>query len=143
MMGKPTGIRMNITDSAGVPVANATINMTEKNGYVMFALPQYTDSNVTNYGIGSTLTNSTGGALFTIVQTGGPTGHDAQIGNFSLYMDVYNSSGSLINNLTFAVNRSLSTAAAPYEQVPSQGDVALNAQNLFSVFTYVQEWLNR
>ena len=140
--GKPTGINFTVNTSAGVAVQNATIKVTEKNGYAAFALTQKTISNVTNFVTAQTYTDHKGFVRFTIVPTGGADiiGFEEFIGNYSVTAEVF-VSGSLVNTTILNVTERTILAATGVVTVPNQGDINNFRIRLFNIFNALTDWL--
>lgn len=138
---EPTGMNVQVNDDNGNPV-NATIRLVETNGFTLFALPQYTDSNVSNLVFGEVDTTDVGVANFTIVQTAGPLGKQNEIGNFSLELMIYNKTTSaFITGFNLTVNKSITeVGAGSPENVPNQDNFNSNLQNFYSTYTYTKGW---
>jgi len=142
LAGRPTGLLITVRNPSQSPIANAVVMVTETNGYDTFALPQYTNSNVTNYVIGTLRTNTNGGADVTIVPTGASAtlGHESSIGNYSISLEV------LVNDVTvysrnLSVSRTLATPSLPVESTPNRDDANNFKEYLIISYDKIKRWL--
>lgn len=142
-------VSLNITlidvsqNPGGAPMPNATVVVTEKNGYVTWALNQFMTSNMTNYGIGYAQGSPGGKARFVIIPTGGVVGQEDQIGNYSFVISVQNQSGSTVFSRAVAVtNRDYSTPPS-YNggPLPNQNNVESAILYVYRSYDRVKSWL--
>ncbi len=131
--GQP--IALNLTAryaSNNSPIANASIEIVEKNGYISWAMDQFTDSNVSNYGYAYTNTDANGNVQFVITPTGGVIGQEAKIGNYSLTLIAKYPNGAVFFSKDFTVSN------RDYTLTPSYNGGALpNKANLDAAILYV------
>lgn len=139
---EPTGLNIQVWDNNTDSPMNAIIKFVETNGYSMFALPQYTISNVTSIAMGVVNTTSNGIANVTIIQTGGPVDNEDEIGNFTVRLEIYNRTNHFINEVNITVNRTI-VSPGTTETIPNQQNVAGNLQDLYSTYSFAQGWLNQ
>jgi len=142
--GKPTGLKITVKTPGEVSVGNATVRVTEKNGYMIFALPQYTNSNVTSYAMAEARTNSNGYVGFTIIPTGasGITGHENFIGNYSVTLSVVYE-GSTVYSRNMSVDRSL-PAPLPSDarvQTPNKDDLDNFIDDVIRSYDKMKRWI--
>lgn len=155
--GRPYNVSIQINDSNGAMIPNVTVRVTEENGISVFAPLQTYTSNGVKKGLkpvsqAEVLTDVNGWADFTLIPTGnkmyalseyGYTNISDHVGNYSLYLEIFNSStGSELQLVQFGLevgeyNLSLLNLTA---DVPNS-----SVQNSFVTFnqdTYVTTYMN-
>ncbi|MEM2874358.1 MAG: CARDB domain-containing protein, partial [Candidatus Nanoarchaeia archaeon] len=169
--GRPYNVTIIADDSDGNDAANVTVKLTERNGLNLFAPVQAFDAEGERRGASSlaslvTLTNSSGMVDFAIIPTGNKlylplysnenaTDH---IGNYSLYIELYDKSGteklqlynvssdSLIDqyNLTLANHTVLDPTLAEENTIYVYNHnrwVKIIVEFFVQVFGNVQKWI--
>ncbi len=138
---KPAGFTISVrndTDS----IEGATVIINETNGYQLFSLPQYGNTNVSNIGGGQATTGANGIAKLTVIPTGGPSGQESQIGPYSLDMYVYAQNGTLIYNKIVTVNQNWITPSGTPPSLPNSGNIGGYLNSILSVWSYAVGWFN-
>ncbi len=141
--GQPTGFNITILDDSQNPVNNAIINISEINGYVLFALPEYTTLNLSSTARGTLISDSFGNVKFGTFPSGGLTGFENNIGDYGFIIEVYNNSGDYINTINIDVNRTLKSVGGSIEDIYNQPSMAYALQNLDSMSEKAKEWINK
>jgi len=148
--GKPTGLVVRVL-AGGSPVVNATVEVTEENGYSTFAFEQLGATQVSNKQFAVAKTNANGIANFTIIATGGRT--DSSIGldqDYHIPLEVKVNSKSIFkeNLLVLQSNRYPSqgqyVAAYTLGAIPNEDDISgVNVvyDNVYSVYSKIRYFL--
>lgn len=134
--GKLVALNVTVEEPGGAPVEGAIVEVEEKNGFQLWAMSQYSSSNVANYLRASTLTDADGNAKLTFIPTGGVMGQESMIGDYNITLRVYNATGSLVFNATMANENRL----AP---TPEGGEKVFNSENVNYMNTQLSILLDR
>ena len=145
--GKPHNLTIHaqlnpVSGYSGANLSGVKIQILETNGYNTFALPQYTDSNVTNYAIAEVVTDATGNAKLTVIPTGGLGINEQAVGNYSLSVKVFfynETASSLQTNYTLSERRLLNPAAA-YTRIPNRGDINFFVLDIPKIYDKIKKW---
>lgn len=132
-----TGEPYNVTVVSNFP--GMLVRFREENGYLPFALPQYSDSNVSNYGIAETYTASSGNVSFTVVPAGANTYYYTFIGEFNHSIWVYQL-GSQVFEKTYTVNNI--NLASPFKSVsiPNSDNIRYMKDYLLVTYDRIKNW---
>ncbi len=135
---QPIALNLTAKYPNGTVISNATIEIIERNGYISWAMNQFTDSNVSNYARAYTATDSNGNVQFVITPTGGVIGQEQKIGNYSLSLVGRHPNGVAFFSKDFTViNRD-------YTQTPVfNGGTLPNKANLDAAILYVYRAYDR
>ncbi len=139
--GKPVGVTVTVSDLIG-PVGNATVRMTEKNGYDMFAMTQVWSSfGLTSYSVAEVKTNDEGAVNFTIVPTGGIPGQESKIGEYNISLEVLVGG---VSKYETGVNWTDRSFLVPNETVfiPNYNNVNYVKDKVYIVYDRVKGWLS-
>ncbi|MEM4332354.1 MAG: right-handed parallel beta-helix repeat-containing protein [Candidatus Micrarchaeia archaeon] len=143
--GKPYGLNVTVLNHITlVPIPNARVQVTEQNGLPPLALPQYTNTNVSNIGIGYSNTTASGSALISFVPTGSPNLEPSPLPEqYNASLQVY-VGGTLVADAPLNVtSRSLSyTPSGPTVQVYNQGNIGTFNDKVYVVYTRILQWLS-
>lgn len=139
----PIAINLTARYANNSPIANATIEIVEKNGYLSWAMNQFTDSNVTNYGHAYTRTGSNGNVQFVITPTGGVIGQEAKIGNYSLSLIARHPNGDVFFSQEFTVTNRDYTATPSYNggTLPNRANLDAAILYVFRAYDRLNAWL--
>jgi hypothetical protein len=133
---KPVGFTITVRNDTSV-IPGATVIVNETNGYQLWALHQYADTNVTNLGSGNTTTDTSGTAKLTVIPTGGITQMP-----YSMDVYAYLPNGTLVYSKSFNVNQSWVEPTGTQPSVPNAGNVGGYLNALLSVWSYAVGWFN-
>ncbi|VVB81782.1 Uncharacterised protein [uncultured archaeon] len=145
--GQPTGFNITVKNSttlAGIP--NATVELQEVSGLLHWALIQYTatgaTTNVSNYILGTTYTDSNGNVLFTIVPTSGFPDIQVEqaIGNYSVTIQATLPNGTAVFTKVFNVDRDL-PPPAPVQIVYNKGEVEGFSEKVLVLYDRVTKYI--
>lgn len=141
--GKPLGVNVTVqylSNSSGVD--NATVKVIERNGFGIFAMNQFAVSNVSTEAITETTTDNNGFVQLTIAPTGGPTGAEDNVGNYSIRAEV------LVNN-TLINTTFLNITTRDFQQgddsftsatIPNFVQINAYRQEIFTLYDEIKEW---
>ena len=139
--GKPYGFNVRVLYDSD-PVANAEVCFVERNGFPPFILPQYVDSNVSNYAYGCGKTNSNGELNLTIVLTGGVGINSGAIGSYGAWVDVVGLDMEGVRvNLGCGNNCNFPEASGSTTTIPNQENIRWFKDQIAKVYLRIRDWL--
>ncbi len=139
----PIALNLTFMYANGTPVSNAQIEVIEKNGYISWAMNQFTDSNVSNYAYAYTTADSNGNVQFEITPTGGVIGQEAKIGNYSLTLIGKYPNGSPFFTRDFTVTNRDYTVTPSYNggALPNKANLDAAILYVFRAYDRLNAWL--
>jgi len=139
--GKPVGVTVSVSDQMGL-LANATVRMTEKNGYDAFAPTQVWSSfGLTSYSVAEVKTNDDGAVNFTIVPTGGIAGQESKIGEYNISLEVLVGGVSKYGAAVNVTDRSFLVPDGTVS-VPNEANVDFVKEKVYTVYDRIKGWLS-
>ena len=139
--GRPTGVYVMVVDN-GTPLVNATVTLTEKNGYSLFAPVQvWGSSGLVSYSRAVAVTDADGSVNFTFVPTGGLLGEEERIGEYNITFAVSVNGSSVYEDWILCSDRSL-PAYSSGATVPNSGNVSFVSEKVYEFYDSVKEWMD-
>ncbi len=118
--------------------SNLQIIFNETNGYLPFALPQFSDSNVRNYALAETNSGS-GNVSFTVIPTGGQYADANAVGPYKSQIRVYYAN-VLVSEKNYTVtNRNLPLTSHAIS-IPNRPNVLSINDNVLRLYDRVKNW---
>ncbi|HQT44456.1 MAG TPA: hypothetical protein PLO51_00605, partial [Candidatus Micrarchaeota archaeon] len=139
----PIALNLTARYANGTPISNAQIQVIEKNGYISWAMDQFTDSNVSNYAYAYTTADSNGNVQFEITPTGGVIGQEAKIGNYSLTLIGKYPNGAVFFSKDFNVTNRDYTLTPAYNggALPNKANLDAAILYVFRAYDRLNAWL--
>ena len=146
MSGKPIGLNVTVLNASDdSPIPNATINITEFNGFLPWTLVQVVDSNVSPSGTGSVRTDANGNARLTFIATGGSedSSVESKIGAYNITLEAFNGTARIYSGTITNSHRAIDyTPSGSAQTVPNQGNIVSYKDDVYRLFKSILLWLN-
>ena len=139
--GEPYNLTVRVKYANGTAVPSAGVRLYEDNGYLPFALPQYTDSNVSNYVYAKSTTRADGNISLTVVPTGAAEVISENVGAYNVTVRAYSGNVHKGTVTLTVTRRNLPYANATAVSVPNKGNVGYFNDDVYRVYSRVKEWL--
>jgi len=139
--GEPYNLTVGVRYANGSAVPDCEVRLVEDNGYLPFALPQYTDSNVSNYVYAKARTRSNGNISLTVVPTGAAEVLSENVGEYNVTVRAYNGNVHKGTAVFTVAHRNLPYASNVHISVPNRGNVGYFNDDVYRVYSRVKEWL--
>lgn len=145
--GQPLGLYLTILNKTGsTPINNATIILTEDNGWSALGSTQFWpqnipyDGGVSNSQTAEAFTDSSGQLNITIVPTAGQSGQQGIIGPYQIYLDVFVDDIQVYSTEIDVTDRTLNLADGTGVPVPNQAWVNEVRDKIFTVADKMGGW---
>jgi hypothetical protein len=143
--GKPYGLNVTVLDYITLsPIPNARVQVTEQDGLPPLALPQFTDTNVSNVGVGYTNTTASGMAFISFIPTGNPNLDPSPLPEqYNASLQVYVNGTKVADVALNVTSRSLSyTPSGVTQPVYNQGNVGAFNDKVYVIYSRIVQWLS-
>ena len=138
--GKPTGVHVRVVDNE-TPMVNASVVLTEVNGYSLFAPTQvFGDSGVVSYSQASARTDDDGYVNFTFVPTGGVLGVGGIVGDYDISFAVAVNGSEVYDAGILCSDRSLPVFSFGVS-VPNYDNVSFVSRKVYEFYYAVKGWM--
>ncbi|MGC8885441.1 MAG: hypothetical protein ACP5KK_03050, partial [Candidatus Nanoarchaeia archaeon] len=137
--GEPYNVTVNVTNSSGSPV-DANVTIIEENGYSIFVMPQFAQSNISVAMIGKTTTGLDGIVSFTAVPTGGEGINTNAIGNYNITVSA-DLGGQICNSTTLQVTYPNLPEPTGKRSPPNLANVRYFKDKVAIAYLRVKDWL--
>jgi len=139
--GRPYNVTIYANEIAGAGLNNATIKTIEYNGYSLFVMPQFQQTNVSEKVWGESWTDANGRVSYTVVPTGARYVSESDIGNYNITIEIYrNGESDECANRTYSVTDAEFPDATSTTTVPNQPNIDSYKTEVLRVYDRTKSW---
>ena len=138
--GVPVNLTIIANNTLG-PVPNVHIIIEEINGLSFFPMPQISQSNFSNMGLGDTYTRFDGTVSLAVIPTGGIPPYDPFVGDYFIRVTGWDSVNHTDQKLLLVLNRD-SIGSINRVSLPNSANIGTSVTTSFQIFDSLNEYLN-
>lgn len=140
--GRPYNVTVNASELAGTPLDNATVKTIEYNGYSLFAMPQFQQTNISEKVWGESWTDANGRVSYAVVPTGARYVSESDVGSYNITIEIYREGESTVcASKNFTVTDKEFPDATGTVTIPNTANIDSYKTEVLRVYDRVKSWL--